>query len=559
MIFHWQDILALAGMAALTLRPGSLDGPLEKYEEGVHLSWVQGVLAGKVPYRDYYINYGPLYTLHFVLAHLLLGRSLRTHRLVMAWGNWLSLVAGYALGCVFLEPVWARFALAALLPMLCVDQKYLTCWGGFRMGAGLVGALLFALALAQGGPWGFFGAGLWAGLAFLYSQDETFALVAAAVGWTGLAALGLAPEPAGTSATAAGASYLGGSAVFPLLWLGYTASQGWLRWYLREAVLVVLLMGKWRGGHTVWPQPFAGASSPREYFARLFTEAAHYYAALAWVGLVTVGAVGWASSAGPDAATRSAVWFAAVFGLARLAMAVRVADGPQFKTGLPAFLVLATLCLASGPGWLAWPLALLTACLALSSGYWQFLRNHFRIRMFKPIRWGEYSGVRMPWPIAKMLAAQESALRRLAAPGEEIFCAPYDASPIFFGQTSFVGRHTIGLGAPVFAEDYALLQDELRTKRPLVVLEPDAPDLLPPGLVNRRNLAAVYELLDKEWVEAARVEPEPVDPYIHGRILDMWPGSWFWFDQRDGQARLHPILILQHSSRLGAETREADS
>lgn len=124
MTWSVYDLFLLLLMAILTLRPRFLDGPLEKFEEAVHLGWVQGIYSGKKPYRDYYINYGPLYTYHFYLLHKLFGKSLRTHRLAMGVGNYLSLVSAYFCGMTLTDALLPRLAMAVALPLICIDRSF---------------------------------------------------------------------------------------------------------------------------------------------------------------------------------------------------------------------------------------------------------------------------------------------------------------------------------------------------------------------------------------------------------------------------------------------------
>lgn len=547
MTMTWADGLALLVMAVLVLRPRFLDGPLQKYEESVHLSWTQGMLRGKLPYRDYYINYGPLYTLHFALADRLLGRTLRTHRLVFAWGHLLSVWMAYGLGTVVLPASWPRLLLALLLPFLCVDPMYLTCWGGLRFGSGLLVLALVMGAAGTGSMPAFALAGGALAVLVFFSQDEAVAVGMGCALWWGWEVLVGAGRGGTGLPPGSVMSFVLGSATVGVLAFAGLWGSGLLRAWFHDAVLGVLNMGRWRGGHSSRPRPMAGKRGLGETVRALWTQEAHFYWALLAIATLLLLVISASSSQAPPGSSMGLSWLRllACFGLAHLWSGIRVAMGPQFKTVLPAFVILLVRFLADSAcgSWVRTGLLVLTLVLVASCGYVPFLVTQRRALAQKTIPMARFSGVSMPRPMAEMLERLREGILELSGPMDEILFLPFDASSAFFADRLFYGRHSVCMTTTLFEDDREGLLAALKTRPPaLVVYEPEAPDLLPGQMSTRAHLGEVIDFIQEGWEVARTIEPPPASPQLLGDIWRAWPDSWFWMVP--GGARLHPVLLL---------------
>ncbi len=544
-MISWLDAMLVAVMAVLVYRPGYLDGPPDKYEEAIHLSWTHALWKGKLPYRDYYINYGVFYTLLMAWAYAAFGKSLRTHRQAMATGHFVSVVLAYALGSMFVTDWLGRIVLAALLPTLCVCQRYLVSWGGSRMAGGLLVSLVLCAAVLDGSSWMCFWAGGLLGALVFFSQDEALSVLIGAVAWAVLAAWAV-PGWDGTVAVGAlfvpfclGLSLAMGLAVALLLRFRLFGT------YVHDAILGVVNMGRWRGGLTL-PRLGGNWRAILENPGLLLTPTAHFWAAMAVILLLGAALAAMLVAGRPDLRPADTVLvYVFFFGLGHLVTGIRVHTGPQFKSALPAFVIL--LAYFVGNASLPWPLRLLGGLLGLylaaSSGYAQYLAVHFSPRLVAALGPEPYSGVAMPRPVVRVLRQVEEKVRRLTRPGDEILCLPYDGSSSFFTDRSFYGRHSIGITVTLFDDDPArLVRDLVENPPALVVYEPTAPDLLP-TFPWREHLKDVLRILNERYVVVDAVKPVPCSPDESAAIRQLWPWGSLWFAP-DG-ASLNPVFLLQ--------------
>ncbi len=542
MDWYISDIAILLFMAVLTLRPWFLDGPLEKYEESVHLSWVQGIFSGKRPYRDYYINYGPLYTYHFYWFHCLLEKSLRTHRLVMAVGNYLSLVVAYSLGTFVLSEGWPRLILAMLLPLVVVDQKALTCWGGFRVGSGLLACIPLILALSSGSLWLYALAGVLAVLALLYSFDE--GCTALATFPLALGALLVLSDTPFSDLMHSLLWYTAGAAIPAFSFFVWLLKNNAVRAYFQDTVLGVLRMNSWRGGSVYLPKPFLYAQGMKGRVQALFSEDCFFYWSIAF-SLIVVFLTGrnLLSHQQTNNPAETATLILLLFGVLHLATSWRLANGPQFKTFLPVLIVLgcaAIYDLGLEPAGVA--LSILLTMMALSSGNIRFWYCHYRGRIFYPLQLDYYSGVRMPAPMTDFLAKLEAAIRKHAKDDEVLF-VPYDASMSFFADVHFYSRNSIVIGEKLFPVSYQNLLKKIDISPPkLIIFEPDAPDLLP-RLSSRSELEFIYSIIGNAYSYDQTIYPEKKDHHFRERSVTLWPGSWFWFVHQN-YYRMYPTHVV---------------
>ncbi len=88
-----------------------LVAPLDRYDEGVVLTKAMLLLAGKVPFRDYWATYGPLDTLMLAGAFKIFGVSVVVERLMGAF----TVVAFGAIALVLLNVIGLRGAMRLLL------------------------------------------------------------------------------------------------------------------------------------------------------------------------------------------------------------------------------------------------------------------------------------------------------------------------------------------------------------------------------------------------------------------------------------------------------------
>lgn len=182
---RWADretlfLLALVLIPILLYLP-FLWAPFER-DEGVYATVAQGLLEGKVPYRDLFDNKPPLVYLWYAIGFALFGESVIAPRIVAAIFLSLTAVLLYKQARLVL-PMGAAYSAAILFAISCgLPWVALHANTEAYMLLPLVGSLLFfTYGMKDGRLQSFFIAGLLAGLAMMTKQVAMWNLLALAM------------------------------------------------------------------------------------------------------------------------------------------------------------------------------------------------------------------------------------------------------------------------------------------------------------------------------------------------------------------------------------------
>ena len=151
--------------------PHFAHGKIISMESGQHLAWAHAILNGKIPYRDVWMQYGPLQ--EYILASLmwLFGKTLLVQRAFFYIGIVLALIAGYFLARQIIRNRFFTYVATWLLITETIWPFWMSRWGGFRVGFGFLGVLLLVLYNNSKKKIYLYLTGMISMLAFLYSLE----------------------------------------------------------------------------------------------------------------------------------------------------------------------------------------------------------------------------------------------------------------------------------------------------------------------------------------------------------------------------------------------------
>lgn len=128
----------------ITLQPYYMHGAINFYETGLYLPCIDGVLDGKILYRDIFILRGPLEVYFPALLMTIFGENISILRAYFYFGTVLTLII-----CAFLGlGMYRTKAFVYLMTPVLIGKTFARVnfnnWGGIRFGIGLL-AVLFAV------------------------------------------------------------------------------------------------------------------------------------------------------------------------------------------------------------------------------------------------------------------------------------------------------------------------------------------------------------------------------------------------------------------------------
>jgi hypothetical protein len=230
----WETWLALAAMLLMMYRPHFADAVFNHAEEGLYLGNIYALLQGKIPYRDIFMQFGPLNDYLPALVLKLAGPSIYALRAYFFWSAVLTVLMSWWLARKYLRSRPFLYIAAFVLAYEVFSPHWAIYWGGLRHFWGLVVVWTWLKYLegARQRLWLFL-AGLACAVSLLTSIEVGLFTTAA----SGLLLLALARhrrlslrEFLGQLGFLAGGWALG---MLPLL--AYFLSQGALQEYLRIA------------------------------------------------------------------------------------------------------------------------------------------------------------------------------------------------------------------------------------------------------------------------------------------------------------------------------------
>lgn len=231
---HVETLLILAGMFLLMYRPHFADAPFNHAEEGLYLGNIYAIFQGQIPYRDIFMQFGPLNDYLPALALKLFGPTIFTLRAYFFFAAILTVLLTWVLASRYLRTRFFGYLAAFVLVYEVFSPKWALYWGGLRHASGLLVALALLRYLEGVRPrlW-LFVAGLLCGLSLLTSIEVGLFATAA----SGLLFLLLSwqrglsrPEFLGQLA-----ALVGGWALAMAPMLAYFLAHGALQEYLRIA------------------------------------------------------------------------------------------------------------------------------------------------------------------------------------------------------------------------------------------------------------------------------------------------------------------------------------
>ncbi len=160
--------------------PYFISGYIYALDEGYHLACINDLLRGAVPYRETYMQHGPL--LQFIPYWLM--KLLTVHIGVLRgfymFGNILSLVAAFILLRTLVSNPVLKYSALFFTLRFPMELRWIARWGGVRWVPGFAGLLFLYLWLRDGKRLHLFVAGALCGLGLLISQEIGLAVALSA-------------------------------------------------------------------------------------------------------------------------------------------------------------------------------------------------------------------------------------------------------------------------------------------------------------------------------------------------------------------------------------------
>lgn len=245
--------------------------PVHVYDDGIPVVGAMRVLAGELPFRDFYTNYGPGQFYLTAAAFRLFGTSLLTERLLSVALRALIVVAAMALLGRLVPRPWVLAGGAVVLAWAGMFAFY-----GYPAFPALLCLLLSVAAMARAsrtdgphlsGVWAFAAGGL-AGLAGLIRQDFGVYIVAGTLIW--FAARVWRVQRQGrqhvSGHVAAIVAFLAGAGLVVLPpAIGFAEALGWSRLFHDLFVWPHELTRDYRGWPWPWPWDLPSSNGPAEW------------------------------------------------------------------------------------------------------------------------------------------------------------------------------------------------------------------------------------------------------------------------------------------------------
>lgn len=129
--------------------PNFIHGVIDYFEAGKELACVNEVFLGKIPYRDIFLQFGPLNTYLEAFFMLLFGKSLVVLSAFFYIGNLAGIIIAYLIGRTLCKSRFFSCIIAFLLIVETYAPCWSRCWGGVRFSLALL-ALLCAIKFFKG-------------------------------------------------------------------------------------------------------------------------------------------------------------------------------------------------------------------------------------------------------------------------------------------------------------------------------------------------------------------------------------------------------------------------
>ena len=211
-----------------SFNPFFAHGPLVSIDEGQHLSWINAIFHGQIPYRDTYLIYGSIYELIPAAIMCVVGKSIAVLRALHHFGMIFWLIIAYLFGRLILKRRLFAYLLAWLLIATRVVPFWSSRWGGLRNGIPFLTIVFLSLFTKKKRFFWLYLAGLCNGVSLLYTQEAGIAMLLAS-GVFILAFKWFEASNRKKSFFKLGAIYLGGimSIILPIfLYLGINNALG---------------------------------------------------------------------------------------------------------------------------------------------------------------------------------------------------------------------------------------------------------------------------------------------------------------------------------------------
>jgi len=236
--------------------PGHTDGLLLHLEAGYYLGAINELIFHKVPFRDFFVLYGPLSVLVPAWLMKFLQPTLEVLRTHFHIGSIFTIIIAYFVARTVLQTRAFSYLAAVVLVKEAFHPFMSSRWGGIRMGIGLlVLFILFRSMRFKKNTGSLALAGFFCGLAVLYSTEIGLAALLASAAF-----IVSANQGGGASARTSSLHFLyfvGGCVLAIMPFFVYLAWEGALGTYIRTAFweIPVNYVHAFGQGHVPRPYP----------------------------------------------------------------------------------------------------------------------------------------------------------------------------------------------------------------------------------------------------------------------------------------------------------------
>jgi len=521
-ILPWALMAIIVYLPYLSLIPVN-DWWLFGLEDGSHLSWIQAMKKGFIPYRDFYAQYGPLNILLYKIPMDIFGYQLSVYRWSMVIFNLLSMIISLMLAFLVIKRIWLRLLIVFPIVLAVHHPMWFHYWGGLRMGSGLLGLYFFVKYFDNKKNIWLILSGAMSVLSFFISYEEGASLIAgAAMVFAYSAAFSNVEWRLGKKQLKA----FGGSVFLTLiLVIGYMIYQGMVLAYFKISFIDVLFYQQisW----TKFALPLIDAFPNERGIAILFSREIFFWILYAIIIFSLFAFFKWYRQL-------PVILLLSVFALIHMISSTRLYKGPQLNTSLPAIAILIFFFsneVIDKFKSKSWKIAVIFLLLFIFSGYMiNFSFNMLKVSSGtqdnkisllkyerRNVNVPRMRNVKLSIPQAKVVEEVCNSVDYYTKPDDRILCGPYHSTFTFICDRMFYSRFYIPLLSTIRKEFYIdILQDIKKNPPPLVVWETDALRIMP-HIDHDSLLKELYDIIKMKYI---LVKDIPKDTKLKN------PGPW---------------------------------
>jgi len=456
-------------------------------EDGSHLSWIQAMKEGYVPFRDFHAQYGPLNILLYKVPMDIFGYQLSVYRWSMVIFNLLSMVISLLVVFLIIKKTWMRMLIVVPIILAVNHPMWFHYWGGLRMGSGLLGLYFFIKYFNNKKNIWLILSGAMSVLSFFISYEEGASLIVGTAMVFAYSAISSNIEwGLGKKQLKA---FGGGISLTLIPVLVYMIYKGMVLAYFEISFVDVLFYQQL--GWTRFLLPFVDVFPQEKGIAFLFSREIFFWILYGLIFFSFFAFFKWYKQS-------PAVLLLSVFALVHMISSTRLYKGPQLNTSLPVIIIMVfffanEIIERYRERSIKIPAAVFSILFFISIYMINFSFNMIKgstemqqksVLLLKyerrAVNVPRLKNVRLSLPQANIIEGVCDTVNYYTNMGDRILSGPYHSTFSFVCNRMFYSRFYMPLLSTIRNEFYQDIITGIKNNPPpLVVWEPDAPRIIP--------------------------------------------------------------------------------